>query len=122
MLEVTPRPDEARIRRRRTATPPFREPAGGVKAGSIAECGYRRIGGIDQWLMIRGERATNPPLIMLHGGPGLSEMSFFRYFNASLEKSFTVVNWDQRGAGKSFTPATPLSSASHTFQTAWERA
>lgn len=52
--------------------------------------------------MIRGESIANPPLILLHGGPGLSETGFFRHFNAPLEKSFTVVNWDQRGAGKSF--------------------
>src|SRR6202521_1698772 len=52
--------------------------------------------------MIRGESLANPPLILLHGGPGFSEMRLFRHFNAPLEKSFTVVNWDQRGAGKSF--------------------
>ena len=74
---------------------------------SIAETGYRRLGGLDQWVMIRGERVANPALIMLHGGPGLSETRFFRLFNAALENSFTVVYWDQRGAGKSFHRAIP---------------
>ena len=60
--------------------------------------------------MIRGESVANPPLILLHGGPGLSETRFFRRFNAPLEKSFTVVYWDQRGAGKSFHPGIPRSS------------
>ena len=60
--------------------------------------------------MIRGESLANPPLIMLHGGPGLSETGFFRHFNAPLEKSFTVVYWDQRGAGKSFDRNIPRSS------------
>jgi pimeloyl-ACP methyl ester carboxylesterase len=60
--------------------------------------------------MIRSENIHNPVLILLHGGPGMSETSLFRGFNAVLEKSYTVVYWDQRGAGKSFDPATPISS------------
>ena len=60
--------------------------------------------------MIRGESAANPPLILLHGGPGLSETGLFRYFNAPLEKIFTVVCWDQRGAGKSFRRDIPRAS------------
>jgi pimeloyl-ACP methyl ester carboxylesterase len=83
-------------------TPPFRRADGSILAGSIAESGYRRLGGLDQWVMIRGESVANPALILLHGGPGLSETGLFRYFNAPLERSFTVVYWDQRGAGKSF--------------------
>jgi pimeloyl-ACP methyl ester carboxylesterase len=71
-------------------------------AGSIAETAWLRLGGVDQWAMIRGESLHNPPLILLHGGPGITETRFFRHYNAPLEKSFTVVYWDQRGAGKSF--------------------
>jgi pimeloyl-ACP methyl ester carboxylesterase len=91
-------------------TPPFRGPDGDVVSGSVAEIEYRRLGGLDQWVMIRGESAANSPLILLHGGPGLSETGLFRHFNAPLEKSFTVVYWDQRGAGKSFDPSIPRSS------------
>jgi pimeloyl-ACP methyl ester carboxylesterase len=83
-------------------TRPFRGSDGKVVPGSIAEVNYRRLGGVDQWVMIRGESLTNPPLILLHGGPGFSETHFFRRFNAPLEKMFTVVYWDQRGSGKSF--------------------
>ena len=75
-----------------------------------AEVVYRRLGGLDQWVMVRGESIANPSLILLHGGPGLSETRFFRRFNAPLEKSFTVVYWDHRGAGKSFYPDIPRSS------------
>ncbi|WP_234834927.1 alpha/beta fold hydrolase [Mycolicibacterium stellerae] len=70
--------------------------------GSVAEVGYCRLGGVDQWVMIRGENLANPPLIHLHGGPGFSETRLLRHFNSDLEKRFTVVYWDQRGAGKSF--------------------
>ena len=96
--------------RRLGKTPPFRGPDGKIRSGSIAEIANRRLGGLDQWVMIRGESVANPPLVLLHGGPGLSETGFFRYFNAPLEQSFTVVYWDQRGAGKSFDRGIPRSS------------
>jgi pimeloyl-ACP methyl ester carboxylesterase len=91
-------------------TTPFRGPGGGTIPGSIAEISYHRLGGLDQWVMLRGEDGSNPPLILLHGGPGFTEMRLFRHFNAPLEKRFTVVNWDQRGAGKSFDRKIPKSS------------
>lgn len=76
----------------------------------IDEAGYRRLGGVDQWVMIRGENISNPPLVCLHGGPGFSETWLLRYFNAVLESSFTVVYWDQRGTGRSFNAGIPRSS------------
>jgi pimeloyl-ACP methyl ester carboxylesterase len=91
-------------------TPPFRGPRGEPIPGSIAEARYLQIGGIDQWVLIRCERASSPPLVLLHGGPGMSETSFFRCCNAALEKAFTVVYWDQRGAGKSYDRKIPTAS------------
>ena len=86
----------------RGRTPPFRTAAGEILPGSIAEVSYLRLGGIDQWVMIRGESVANPLLILLHGGPGFPEMRLFRHFNGPVEKSFTIIYWDQRGTGKSF--------------------
>jgi pimeloyl-ACP methyl ester carboxylesterase len=91
-------------------TPKFRGQDGEVVPGSIAEVAYRQLGGFDQWVMIRGESAANPPMIFLHGGPGWAETRFFRRFNASLETCFTIVYWDQRGAGRSFDRTIPRSS------------
>jgi pimeloyl-ACP methyl ester carboxylesterase len=96
--------------RHRGRTPSFRKATGEIVPGSIAEIGYQRLGGVDQWVMIRGESRANPPLIQLHGGPGFSETRLFRHFNSPLEESFTVVYWDQRGAGKSFARNIPRSS------------
>lgn len=96
--------------KRTRQTAPFRGPDGAPLAGSIADLRYLRLGGVDQWVLIRGQDVTNPVLVLLHGGPGMSETTFFRGCNAVLEKSFTVVYWDQRGAGRSYGPTLPRSS------------
>ena len=93
-------------------TRPFRDDNGQTVAGSVAEAGFRRIGGVDQWVMMRGRSVDNPLLVILHGGPGSSETAFFRSFNAALEDAFTVVYWDQRGAGRSYTRSIPAGSMS----------
>ena len=96
--------------KRRGKTEPFRGPDGGIVPGSRAGIGYLPIGGVEQWVMIRGRDRANPPLIMLHGGPGFSETRLFRHYNAPLEDAFTVVYWDQRGSGKSYDADLPRSS------------
>lgn len=75
---------------------------GEILKNSIAEMKEIKIGGVDQWLVIRGENKNNPLLLLLSGGPGASEMGRFLKFNQELEKEFLVVNWEQRGCGKSF--------------------
>ncbi len=67
----------------------------------IYEDRFVRIGGIDQWIGIRGEDRNNPVLLVVHGGPG-SSYAIFTPLARSWEKHFTVVQWDQRGAGKTF--------------------
>ncbi len=58
------------------------------------------INGTRQWLLIRGHDRRKPILLFLHGGPGLPELSLLA--GHELEKRFVVVNWEQRGAGKSY--------------------
>ena len=58
------------------------------------------VGGIDQWITIRGQDRANPVLLLLHGGPGDATNPWAYNVLAPWEKSFTLVQWDQRGAGK----------------------
>src|SRR5271170_2018624 len=67
----------------------------------IVEERFVRIGDIDQWISIRGEDQNNPVLLVIHGGPG-SCYSIFTPHIRKWEKHFTIVQWDQRGAGKTF--------------------
>jgi len=58
------------------------------------------IGGIQQWIRIRGESDTLPVMLFLHGGPGNSVIGYADKFTKDLEKHFVVVHWDQRESGK----------------------
>lgn len=60
------------------------------------------LGGTRQWILIRSEDVVNPVVLFVHGGPGTSQLTLMRKNTRPLEKYFTVVNWDQRRAGKSF--------------------
>jgi len=67
----------------------------------IQEGMYVKIGGIDQWIQIRGEDRGNPVILFVHGGPGASTLPISAGWQP-WEKYFTVVQWDQRGAGRTF--------------------
>ena len=60
------------------------------------------LNGARQWVRIRGRDVGNPILVYLHGGPGGSSLPLYRQGLLDWERHFTVVHWDQRGAGKSY--------------------
>ncbi len=86
-------------------TPAMLDAQGNVHSTSIVSSEKVMLGGIEQWILIRGQDRARPVLLFLHGGPGSPEMAMFRAFNAALEEHFVVVNWDQRGSGKSYASA-----------------
>ena len=57
------------------------------------------IGGIQQWISIKGTNRSNPVLLFLHGGPGNSAMGYADSFTNELQEHFVVVQWDQRESG-----------------------
>jgi pimeloyl-ACP methyl ester carboxylesterase len=67
----------------------------------IQEGMYVSIGGIEQWIQIRGEDRNNPVLLFVHGGPGGSTLMISSGWQP-WEKYFTVVQWDERGTGRTY--------------------
>lgn len=79
----------------------------------IDEARFVSIGGIDQWVTISGRRCGNPVLLFLHGGPGNPLSPYADGIFGQWTRDFTLVQWDQRGAGRTFgrnpqTEASPL--------------
>jgi pimeloyl-ACP methyl ester carboxylesterase len=81
----------------------------------IRKDGYVTIGGVEQWLQIRGEDPTNPVLLVVHGGPG-SPYSVFTPVLREWERDFTVVHWDRRGCGRTLRRNGMPSAAELTFE------
>jgi pimeloyl-ACP methyl ester carboxylesterase len=69
---------------------------------SVSELVQINVGGQFQTLSIRGTNKDNPIVLFLHGGPGLPQICYSRKYKSKLEDNFLVVNWDQRGSGKSY--------------------
>jgi len=68
----------------------------------VNEEGYVRIGGIDQWVTIKGADCANPIILVVHGGPGNPNTVYSNLPYIAWEKNFTLVQWDQRGAGRTY--------------------
>jgi pimeloyl-ACP methyl ester carboxylesterase len=67
----------------------------------ISEEQFILINGIEQWITINGE-SSKPIILFLHGGPGSPLSPYSHNLCKDLEKDFIVVQWDQRGTGKTF--------------------
>jgi pimeloyl-ACP methyl ester carboxylesterase len=83
-----------------------------VAPNGVQESYQVRIGGIDQWIYVRGQDKANPIILFIHGGPASPQSPTTWQFQRPIEEYFTVVNWDQRGSGKTFLATNPDAVAS----------
>lgn len=81
---------------------------------SVDEEKFVLINGIEHWITIKGARCDNPVILFLHGGPANPLSPFADAIYGTWKKEFTLVQWDQRGSGKTFirNPETAESSLS----------
>lgn len=89
---------------------PLRDEAGRVIAGSVSERVFVEINGIRQGMIIQSADLSNPVILFLHGGPGMPTFFLNTTHPTGLERHFTVVWWEQRGAGMSFSSDIPPDS------------
>jgi pimeloyl-ACP methyl ester carboxylesterase len=70
-------------------------------SGISAE-GFVPLGGSEQWVTVHGEDCGNPVILFVHGGPGNTMSPYSRAIFGAWESDFTIVQWDQRGAGRTY--------------------
>jgi pimeloyl-ACP methyl ester carboxylesterase len=85
-------------------------------ANGIDEARYVPVGGSEQYISIRGEDRANPVILFLHGGPGDATNPWGYLAFRSWLKHFTVVQWDQRGAGRTLGKSGPGVAATVTME------
>jgi len=89
---------------------PYLDKNGNLLAGSISEKIFVNINGSKQGMFIQSKDSTNPVLLYLHGG--IPDYFLTKKYPTGLEDYFTVVWWDQRGAGLSYNAIIPPVSIS----------
>ncbi|PKN82901.1 MAG: alpha/beta hydrolase, partial [Chloroflexi bacterium HGW-Chloroflexi-8] len=83
---------------------PLMDENGEVMINSLSEKTFIKVNGTTQGMFIKSANTNNPVLLFLHGGPGMPEYFLTQQYPTRLENDFTVVWWDRRGAGLSYSP------------------
>ncbi|MBC7923860.1 MAG: alpha/beta hydrolase [Ferruginibacter sp.] len=73
-----------------------------VAPNGVQESYEITIGGVKQWVFVRGQDKNNPIILLVHGGPASPMAPVTWMFQRPIEEYFTVVNYDQRAAGKTY--------------------
>ncbi len=89
---------------------PITDTNGKIIEGSISTIEKVTIGGLEQYVIIRGVSTDKPVMLFIHGGPGSPEVAFIKDLNPEIENDFVMVYWEQRGAGKSYSKDIPPES------------
>jgi pimeloyl-ACP methyl ester carboxylesterase len=77
---------------------------------SISVIDTVQLGGLKQYIIIRGTDSTKPVMLFVHGGPGGPEIGMMKETNQLIENDFVMVYWEQRGAGKTYSSNAPPES------------
>jgi pimeloyl-ACP methyl ester carboxylesterase len=86
-------------------------------ANGVDDALFVALGGMPQWVTIRGHDRDNPVILVLHGGPGapMGVLSFLAW-----EREYTIVQWHQPGAGRTFLAAGRILPADLTIESVVE--
>lgn len=84
---------------------PFVDETGSTIPGSISERIFIPINGVNQGMFIQSKDASQPVLLYLHGG--MPDYFLTKIFPTGFEDIFTVVWWEQRGSGMSYSKDIP---------------
>src|ERR1700743_1873064 len=69
---------------------------------AVHEAGFVKMGAIEQWITIDGNDSANPVVLILHGGPSDALSPYADGIFAGWDKNFVMVQWDQRGSGRTY--------------------
>lgn len=97
-------------------TPKVAPLACGSPAQKVDEKGFVSIGGIEQWVTVKGDSCVNPIILFISGGPGNPLSPYSEAIYGAWSKNFTLVQWDQRGAGMTYGRSQPASDAKLTIK------
>lgn len=87
-----------------------------MRSQAVHEEKFIPVGGIEQWVTIHGDSCANPVILFLHGGPGNTLSPFAEAIYGSWGRDFTLVQWDQRGAGRTFGRSAPAEDDTLTLE------
>jgi len=85
-------------------------------AQKVNEKGFVSIGGIEQWVTVKGDSCANPIILLLSGGPGNPLSPYSDAIYGAWTRDFTLVQWDQRGAGMTYGRSPPSPDAKLTIK------
>jgi pimeloyl-ACP methyl ester carboxylesterase len=88
-------------------TRPVLDASGKLLPNSISEKAFVTINGVVQGMFIRSADTAHPVLLFVHGGPAMPTYVLEQKYPTGLENDFTIVWWEQRGAGLSYSTSIP---------------